>query len=180
MEPLSLDLVRQIAESCVRTVDETAHHLGVRVELVDDLPKNGIGDDGAAYVLVGDEMRLGQILLNLLGNAVKFSPRGQAVQLVMAIQHNRSADGQDDLDLVLSVIDRGKGIPESQRQSVWDRYKKLDDGTGDASAGQKSYGFGLYIVKVLVAEHGGSISISDGPGGTGTCFALRLKLHRST
>jgi len=77
----------------------------------------------------------------------------------------------------LSVIDRGKGIPESQRESVWDRYKKLGDPKTNLSVGQKSYGFGLYIVKVLVAEHGGEISITDGPDGTGTCFALRLKLQ---
>lgn len=172
MEPLSLGLVREIALSCVQTVAETARHLDVSVQLVDEIKDSDSKNDIRAYSLLGDEMRLGQILLNLLGNAVKFSPRNETVQLRLALE---TIDGQTNL--VLSVIDRGKGIPESQRESVWDRYKKLGDPKTNLSVGQKSYGFGLYIVKVLVAEHGGEFSITDGPDGTGTCFALRLKLQ---
>jgi len=116
---------------------------------------------GSAQV-IGDHDRLVQVLINLLGNAVKFSPRG-AGRATLSL---RSAGGE----IELAVADNGPGIRASDRDAVFDRFRQLGDAMGDKPEG---VGLGLAISQRIVAQHGGRIWIEDNEGG-GAVFKIRL------
>ena len=109
----------------------------------------------------GDENLLRHILINLLGNAVKYSPTGSPVKLRV------SKDGENG---VFEVCDRGIGIPEDDRDRLFTAFHR------GANVGHISgTGLGLSIVKRCVELHGGRIRFEDAPGG-GTIFTVVLPL----
>jgi signal transduction histidine kinase len=110
----------------------------------------------------GDAARLQQVVRNLVGNALKFSPPGSTVTV-------DAVDGPSDT-VVLRVTDQGRGIPEDQRERIFERFAqvKREDATRKGGAG-----LGLSIVRAIVEAHGGRVHIEDGPGG-GSRFVVRL------
>ena len=110
-----------------------------------------------AIIINADEDRLLQLLINLISNALKHSPRNSEV-LVQAIDA--------DSHLELSVCDSGRGIPEEQRATVFDRYIQI----GARSERKEGVGLGLAICKAIVEGHHGSISVRPNPSGTGSLF----------
>ncbi|MCU1432414.1 MAG: hypothetical protein JWP95_1519 [Actinotalea sp.] len=122
------------------------------------------GDDGADVdvaptVVVGDEDRLRQVLVNLLANARVHTPPGTTVTTSV----RRSGDR-----VVLRVADDGPGIPDDLRPHVFQRFSR---GDGARSPGSGSSGLGLAIVGAVVQAHGGTITVEDGPG---AAFAVTL------
>jgi signal transduction histidine kinase len=112
--------------------------------------------------IVGDHDRLVQVVINLLGNAVKFSPPGRgAAELRL-----RRIDGE----LELSVADNGPGIAAADREIVFERFRQLGDPMTDKPQG---VGLGLAISHRIIAQHGGRIWIEDAAGG-GAVFKVRL------
>jgi two-component system, OmpR family, sensor kinase len=133
-----------------------AEGAGARVELA-------VSAEAERARIYADRDRLDQVLGNLAGNAVRYSPAGQAVTIVAAV------DGDD---LLIEVSDRGPGIPPADTQKVFDRfYQGADPGNG---GGHKGAGLGLSIVKSLVEAHGGQVGV-DSPPGQGATFWFRLK-----
>ncbi|HUJ65765.1 MAG TPA: ATP-binding protein [Acidimicrobiales bacterium] len=108
---------------------------------------------------VGDPHRLHQVVLNLLTNAIKFTPGGGTVVV------RTFADGAE---AVLEVTDSGPGVPDSERQAIWERFYR--GRAGRAGAGS---GIGLAVVKELVDAHGGTVGLECPPGG-GARFIVRL------
>jgi signal transduction histidine kinase len=76
----------------------------------------------------------------------------------------------------ISVTDDGPGIPEADRERVWDRFVRLDDDRSRASGGS---GLGLAIVREIAVAHGGEASVGNASPGPGAEFAIRLPLHRA-
>ena len=111
----------------------------------------------AAEVIEGDHQRLAQALSNLLRNAIGCTAGGGRVSLGV-----RPAPSH--VELVVS--DTGRGIPQEQLSSIFDRFWQADRTSGGA-------GLGLAIVKGIVDSHGGDIAVESAPGG-GTTFRLRL------
>jgi signal transduction histidine kinase len=107
-----------------------------------------------------DQLRLGQVLTNLIDNAIKFSPEGGLVRVRVEPIQNGSR-------VRLSVQDEGPGIPPEQREQVFERLFQ----TSDHPSG--GLGLGLYICRQIVALHGGEIHI-EAPGPTGTTFVVTL------
>lgn len=107
-----------------------------------------------------DALRLRQILLNLLGNALKFSPPGGTVSVQTEIVANEDA-------LVLTITDSGPGISEDQRPHL---FRSLDD---VAILNQSDLKLGLPLAAWLASLHGGSLRYEPAPGG-GSLFRLRL------
>jgi Na+/proline symporter/nitrogen-specific signal transduction histidine kinase len=116
--------------------------------------------------IVGDHDRLVQVLINLLGNAVKFSPHegGRAALRLRSVG--------DEIEL--SVADNGPGIAPADRQVVFDRFRQLGDPMGDKPEG---VGLGLAISQRIVLQHGGRIWVEDAQGG-GAVFKIRLDAAR--
>ena len=120
---------------------------------------NAVGDD--APLINGDSDKIVQILLNLIGNAVKYSPAGGRVR-VSAIPRDRF--------LEVVVEDEGMGIPEEARSKIFDRFYRVND---TETKGISGTGLGLSIVKGLVELHGGRIWVDAAPG-RGSRFHVTL------
>jgi signal transduction histidine kinase/ActR/RegA family two-component response regulator len=119
-------------------------------------------------VVLGDELRLRQVLLNLLGNAVKFTPEGGAVRLELLPL--ASSGG-----IRLEVIDTGPGIPHEQRSLLFRDFSRMPR-RGPAEA-REGNGLGLAISAGLVEAMGGRIGMVPGPEGRGSLFWAELPLR---
>ena len=109
-----------------------------------------------------DALRFKQMLMNLAGNAIKFTPEGGRIEL--------SAREVDD-QVRVEVRDNGPGIPAEQQQRIFEAFVRLRE-TGSATEGT---GLGLTITARLVELHGGKLGIESRPG-EGTCFYFSLPL----
>jgi signal transduction histidine kinase/ActR/RegA family two-component response regulator len=113
-------------------------------------------------ILDGDVRRLEQVFLNLLSNALKFTPEGGSITL---------AARQDGDALEVSVTDTGIGIDLGFLPYVFDRFRQADSTTTRASGG---LGLGLTIAKHIVESHKGTIAVQSAGAGQGTTFTVRL------
>ncbi len=113
-----------------------------------------------------DARALRQALINLLGNAVKFTLEGGAIRV--------KADLEGDGTLLLSVADNGIGIAEQHLGRVFERFAQFDEAYARTHGG---IGLGLHITKRLIEMHGGSIQV-DSKLGVGTIFKIRLPADR--
>lgn len=111
--------------------------------------------------VIADNDRAVQILVNLLGNAVKFSPEGSAVTLSARREGSR---------VLLSVADQGRGIPPEELSRIFDRFAQID---GSDSREHDGTGLGLAIAKGLAEQHGGAVSATSTVG-EGSTFVLDL------
>lgn len=126
-------------------------------------------------VLNADEQRLSQVIINLLGNAIKFSPHESTVKVDVDVKNGGRKDSvlNDSPNMVrVSVTDKGTGIPAEMRELIFDRYRQLPatPGGGKPSVGT---GLGLAICKEIVEAHGGRIGV-DSEEGAGSTFWFEL------
>lgn len=109
-----------------------------------------------------------QALFNVMENAAKFSPAGEAI----LVQVQRTEDGQ----LRIDISDRGPGIPEEERRRIFDMFYSVERG----DRGKQGTGLGLTIVQGIVGAHMGSVQALPGPDGQGTLIRLTLPWGRYT
>jgi two-component system phosphate regulon sensor histidine kinase PhoR len=112
----------------------------------------------------GDAERLGQVLVNLLHNAVKFSPAGGTVTVRAS-----GVDGEVDV----AVEDQGPGIARSDQPRIFERFYKVDRARSRGTGGT---GLGLAIARHVVEGHGGRIWVESEPG-AGATFHIRLPVR---
>lgn len=129
-------------------------HIQVHTDITPHLP-----------TLCLDERRMRQVLINLLNNAVKFTPEGGDITLRAGL----SSTGQG---LRLSVIDTGIGIAEADQSRLFQPFVQIDSALNRQYAGT---GLGLALVKQIVELHGGTVSLTSTVG-VGSCFTLDLPL----
>jgi CheY-like chemotaxis protein len=120
--------------------------------------------DSLAGPVSGDANRLQQVVWNLLTNAVKFTPRGGTVQVLLERVNSH---------LEVSVIDSGQGIAPDFLPHVFDRFRQADGSTTRRHGG---LGLGLSIVKHLVEMHGGSVRAKSPGEGQGATFVVALPI----
>jgi signal transduction histidine kinase len=106
-----------------------------------------------------------QVLINLVSNAVKFSPPDCPIRI---------GAGAEDGMYVISVTDGGSGIPAADRERIFDRFYKVDNGSTRETGG---VGLGLYIAKELVESISGRLWYTSEPG-AGSTFRFSLPLAR--
>ncbi|MFI5065998.1 MAG: ATP-binding protein, partial [Streptosporangiales bacterium] len=116
---------------------------------------------GPSATVHGDRLRLGQLLSNLVSNAIKFTPENGAVQV--------RASGQGERCLI-EVTDSGVGIPAGERAHLFERFYRAS-----TAAGTVGSGLGLAISKAIAEGHGGTIRVAEAEGG-GTRFVVELPL----
>lgn len=114
-------------------------------------------------VLHGHHDLLFQALINLLDNAVKFSPSSSSVQVVFEV-HSK--------EIYLRVRDQGIGIPLQDRARVFERLVRLD-----VARSKAGLGLGLALVRAIAQLHKGSVSIEDNPNGVGVCLCMSLAIE---
>lgn len=110
-----------------------------------------------------DEDRVVQVLINLISNAIKFSPANSTI--LVAADH----DGED---LCVSVKDEGRGVPEHLRTSIFNRFEQVERADSEQKGGT---GLGLAICKAIVKAHDGSIGV-DSSEGKGSTFWFKIPL----
>ena len=120
---------------------------GTRIDLYRD------GEAGDVGKMVLDTAKIEQVLNNLIGNAVKYSPPGSTVEVRLA-----AADG----GVSIAVRDQGQGIAAEEMDRLFQPFKT---GTSRGTAGEKSAGLGLAIVKRIVEGHRGAIRVEPAKGG---------------
>jgi signal transduction histidine kinase len=148
------DDLRAAVESAAHQHDALAERRGVKVDL--DLPARPVR-------IRHDPPRIGQVVANLVGNAVKFTPRGGVVRVSV----EPTADGAR-----IDVVDTGVGIDPSELPHIFDRFYR---GSRANEARGSGSGLGLAIVRSIVDIHGGSVSVESGPG-SGSRFTVRLPM----
>jgi two-component system, OmpR family, sensor kinase len=122
-----------------------------------------LGAKLAPVTVTGDSLRLGQVVTNLVTNAIRYNRPGGQVRVQIA-----SADGE----AVLTVEDTGYGIPKDDQPHVFERFFRVSKDRSRVSGGS---GLGLAITKSIVAGHGGSITFTSAVD-KGTTFEVRLPL----
>ena len=150
-------------------LDEVVAAIGTRAESKSLSLVVKIGPEVPEEVAT-DRARVLQILMNLAGNAVKFTDAG-TVTLVMHYE----AAGNDNGTLALRVADTGPGIPPTQHKLIFEPFTQLDSSDRRRHGG---VGLGLAIVRRLVTALGGEINLSSRPG-AGTEFAVRIPVTRT-
>ena len=115
-----------------------------------------------------DPDNLQQVLLNLLGNAIKFSPHGS--EILVSVKRD---DTGKVSNLVFSVTDAGPGIPDAEQALVFHKYYRAS-GVRDEVDG---VGLGLSISKYIVEAHGGEIGVCSNPG-EGSTFSFTLPVRK--
>ncbi len=113
-------------------------------------------------VVTADARRLRQILDQLIGNAIKFSPRGKPISIVL--------EGNDER-VRFSVVDEGPGLTENDRERLFGYFQRL---SARPTGGEPSTGLGLALCKQLVELHGGRIGVETAGAGTGAKFWVEL------
>jgi len=111
----------------------------------------------------GDRVRLQQVLVNLLTNAVKYSGHSREVGITLQLEGTRAT---------IAITDHGIGIPAAQQVAVFEPYVRGTNAPADAPGGM---GLGLFISKTIVDRHGGTITLASEEG-RGSTFSLSLPL----
>lgn len=127
-------------------------------------------DNSIPEVLIGDPVRLHQIVLNLVSNAIKFTSKGKITVEVKMLQEDA-----DKATLQFSVTDTGIGIPEDRLESIFDNFQQASSGTARLYGGT---GLGLAIARQLVIAQGGKIWVKSKPG-EGSTFAFTIAFRKS-
>ncbi len=156
--PFRLDTsLQQLADVCQLKARERG------LELLFDVAPN-VPDQ-----LLGDPLRLGQVLLNLVGNALKFTEQGEVTVSIKPI-----AETADEIKLGFEVSDTGIGMSEAQQQQVFAAFSQADSSTTRRYGGT---GLGLSICKRIIELMGGEIGVSSTPG-VGSCFHFTARFGR--
>ncbi|MGB0671921.1 MAG: sensor histidine kinase, partial [Rhodospirillales bacterium] len=158
LHPEAID-IEACVQDCLNLLLPKADQCGIRLNssLASDMPR-----------LNGDERRFKQILLNLIGNALKFTPRGGSVTLSGSFD---TASG-----FRLQVIDTGSGIPKEDQERV---LQPFDQARGDIfTRNDEGVGLGLPLTKGLVELHDGSMELASQLG-IGTTVTLRFPAKRA-
>ncbi|MHC1730229.1 MAG: ATP-binding protein [Syntrophobacteraceae bacterium] len=159
IHPRQIDLYGFVAGAISRASPAAeAKDISIRSEIVPGIPE-----------FSGDPDNLQQVLLNLLGNAIKFSLPGSEILVSV-----RQEDSGKAPELVFSVKDSGSGIPLEEQALVFHKYYRAS-GVRDEVDG---VGLGLSISKYIVEAHGGEIGVSSDPG-HGSIFSFTLPAFRN-
>jgi CheY-like chemotaxis protein len=128
-------------------------------------------DTNIPEVLLGDEVRLHQIILNLVSNAVKFTTKGK-----ITVSVNLLEEDDEKTTIEFSVSDTGIGIPENKIESIFENFQQASSGTSRLFGGT---GLGLAIVKQLVEPQGGTITVKSKVG-EGSVFSFILNFLKTS
>jgi K+-sensing histidine kinase KdpD len=144
--------VHEVIDAAVDRLHRTAPNRQVVVDVAGPLE------------VTADWSRLGQVFDNLLGNANRFAPPETSIRV-------EAAPGKRSM-VVVRIIDRGPGIPVDQRERIFERFVRSEDGSAsDTAAGT---GLGLAIVRGIVEAHAGRVWVEDPREGEGGRFAFAL------
>jgi len=113
--------------------------------------------------ITGDREKLGQVLINLVGNAIKYSPEGTTITMRCKLNNGQ---------VTFSVADQGYGISKADQARLFERFYRVNTGQQGHVSG---FGIGLYLVSEILKLHGGEIKVKSKPG-AGSTFSFVLPI----
>lgn len=147
-----------LVRECVETT-RLRHHLDAHSIELEVSPRD------RPLVVRGDQGELQTAVLNVLDNAIKYSPNGVRIRVGLSIEEEAWAG--------LRVSDTGVGIPPAHLKRIFKRFYRVP---GRSSSQMKGTGLGLFLVRSIARQHGGSVAAESAGEGKGTTIALRLPL----
>jgi len=154
----------------IDALKESVFELFAPIARQKNLDLNFLLDENVPARLIGDEMRLRQILFNLVGNAIKFTEKG----CITAEMSMLSCSTAHECRLFLCVSDTGTGIPEERLKDIFEPFVQVD---GSYVRQHQGAGLGLSIVRRLTQMMNGSLAVDSAPGeGTTICLSLPLRI----
>ncbi len=142
-------------------LDEAIAHMGDAVGAAARDSAIGIVTASTGVQAYGDQARIEQVLVNLVSNAIKFSPPGTEVEVLASRRAHH---------VEVRVCDRGRGVPPDFRETIFDLFRQVEDSDARLLGGS---GLGLAICRTIVRQHGGDIGVEGRPGG-GSIFWFTL------
>lgn len=142
--------IENVIEKSIESVQEFAETYDIKLETSETVAE-----------VYADPDRLIQVLINLISNAVKFSPKGETVEI---------STKEEREYIEVSVIDHGRGVPAKHRDLIFEKYKQVEVEDGSKKGGT---GLGLPICKMIIEQSGGSIGV-ESEEGKGSRFWFRL------
>lgn len=131
---------------------------------------NSIDNNIEAYV---DAERITQVVVNLLSNALKFSPNGSTISISATHVDKTSQNENREGMLRIDIADQGRGIPADKAASIFERFSQVKNEDGRSNRGS---GLGLAICKAIIEQHGGEIGV-ESVEGKGSTFWFTLASH---
>ncbi len=144
-------IVEEVAQ--LQSVNARPHNVTIRTEIPHDLPS-----------LLLDVEKIERVLSNLLDNALKYSPPDSTI----TVRAERIPQG-----VAVSVIDQGPGVPEEQRERIFERFAQVEG----SKPARRGFGLGLTFCRLAVEAHGGKIWAEEGLGGMGSRFVFTLPVE---
>jgi two-component system OmpR family sensor kinase len=118
-----------------------------------------------AAIVLAEENKIRQVITNLMGNAMRFTPPSSPLELIVRVDSRRSMG-------MLDIVDHGEGVPPQIRDKIFQRFWRADTSRARTTGGS---GLGLAIVSDIIAAHKGTVEVLETPGGGATFrFALPL------
>jgi signal transduction histidine kinase len=152
----------------LRAVEELGPYLELRGQSVSVEVEPGLGP------IEVDPDKIADVLINLLANAIKFTPDGGLIRI------GASAEAGAPDWMRVSVADEGPGVPAGDQQYLFEPFftgfDTLRHSSGDYQFGKRGLGLGLWLVKTFVEMHGGRVEVSTAPG-QGATFSFLLPLR---
>ena len=178
---LQVDRLRRLATDLRESSAAEEHALGIVLERIDsrDVTRAAVAAASPRFVakgvtldladapqpcwILGDSVRLQQVLANLLDNALRHTPPGGQVRVVVS---------EAGAAVRIQVSDTGEGIPPDQLSAVFERFHRVD--ASRVSSDGSGSGLGLTIARAIVNDHGGSLEATSGGSGRGATFAITV------
>ena len=151
--------LNEVVDNAIFTMKPQANKAEITISL----------DNEDEYFVDGDAGQLTQVFINLLGNAVKFSPQGSTISITLSSHRNKAG-----IDCALvSIADRGIGIPAEDVEHLFTRFFRAKNAVSEHFQGT---GLGLSIVAKVLEQHGGRVDLTSTQG-VGTTFVVEIPLH---
>ncbi len=148
-----------------RSVQDIMHESALAVEGLVEKQELNLKVEGDDFGINVDSDRITQAIVNLLANAIKFSPKGEAITMTCLKNGNHAQ---------IEIQDRGPGIPDSMKDQIFERFKQVEE----TAHTHKGTGLGLPIARQIIESHNGTIGVKDNPGG-GTIFWFTVPLSET-
>src|SRR5262249_12867836 len=145
-----------VINSAIDSVQLAASSKGIRLKVI---------TDPSVRHILGDSVRLQQVVWNLLSNAIKFTPSGGSISVTLK---------RADFNVQITVSDTGEGIDPDFLPYIFDRFSQAD---ASSTRGQGGLGLGLAIVKHLVELHGGTVQAESEGKGLGATFTINIPVR---